>query len=153
MDHLLSIPREQYDDINRYFAAEPPAGKAAFLLSRMTGDGQDSAMEITDFISISEPVYELKAANGFGFQSPVLMDTIDMAMASCKNILLLYSLPELGDDSYDPLEDISNRVLFRIAYHYLPTGRHACLVYNKSRLFGRVWLRDSTTEPMKILIS
>jgi hypothetical protein len=153
MVYTLSVAKTHYELIHDYFA-EPDMGKrVAFLLTQIDSASNSCQINTTDFIAIDEHGSSRLAASVFGIQPPILMETIDKAMESCKSLLFLYSEPGVHDDGFNPAQSSSNRIVFRIAYHFLPFGQHACLAYDNSRLYGRAWLNDSTTEPMNIRIS
>lgn len=151
MNYMLSMPQSQYEKINNYFAEPSRGGKAAFFLTNINQDTKQCQIDITDFIAAEEWGSGAQTT-GFGIQSPALMDAIDKAMETCKSFLFLYSDPELGDDSFNPTKKTSNQIVFRIAYHYLPFGLHACMAYSNSGLRGSAWLKDSTLRPMEIMI-
>jgi hypothetical protein len=149
MKYQLSILKNQYDQINRYFSATDDS-KAAFLLSQTICGAKFCQINITDFIAADDIGRELTAGTGFAFASPALMDTIDMAMESCKSILLLYSDSTLPNETFQPAKSKGACKVFQIAYHYLPTGQHACLAFSQHKLYGCAWLPDATTAPMQI---
>lgn len=150
MEYALTVPRGIYDQINRYYKEAEPGKPLALLLTHIGVEGQSCRFDITDFVSLNEPI----TGNSAGFlQSPALMDAIDRAMESGMGILHLYSYPDAQAQSFDPVDNINNRILFRIAYHYLPSGPHACAAFNGASLIGKVWLRNLSTAPMTINIA
>lgn len=151
MNYLLSMPKNQYERINRYFKESAAGEKAAFLLTKVDEDGKQCTINITDFVAVEDPEKEARPI-GFGIQSPALMEAIDRAMESCKSFLFLYSDRDAGEGAFNPMKRASNQIVFRIAYHYLPFGLHACIAYSDSGLKGSAWLKDSTLRPMQIQI-
>lgn len=145
MTYTLSVPESCLDRINN-LRRNNGAGRTALLLSSIADDGANCAMDVTDFI-------ELESQGGSALlRSPAIMEAIDRAMEHCSAILLLHPEPCTDDSCFDPGTDMANRILFRIAYHYLPSGPHACIACGSRGLLGMVWLKDSTTVPMDIRV-
>jgi hypothetical protein len=151
MQYMLSMPQSQFEKINLYFAEPTHGRKAAFFLTNINQDNKQCQIDITDFIAAEEWGSGAQVS-GFGIQSPSLMDAIDKAMETSKSFLFLYSDNDLDDGGFNPTKKTTNQIVFRIAYHYLPFGLHACLAYSNSGLHGSAWLKDSTLRPMEIKI-
>lgn len=154
MDYLLSMKSSYYAQISNYFKEPCPNRKTAFLLSRISSGESSHEIDVTDFIGGCTTNSVLQAANGLWFESPTLMNAIDMAMESCKSILYLYAEPDPPEGGgINAFDSLYTRVLFRTAYHYLPFGLHTCLGFNRNKLHGSAWLADLSAEPMQIQIS
>lgn len=151
MKYLLSMPQSQYERINNYFAEPSSLGKTAFLLTNVNQNHTVCRLDVSEFFAADDMKTESQVA-GFSIQSPVLMDTIDRAMETCKSFLFLYADPARGEDGIDPIQSTTNHIVFRIAYHYLPSGLHACLAYKDAKFTGAAWLKNDKPQPMQIKI-
>jgi hypothetical protein len=151
MKYLLSMPKSQYERINNYFAEPSAGGKAAFLLTNVDQNQNQCQIDVSEFFAADDLKTESQIA-GFSIQSPLMMDAIDRAMETCKSFLFLYSDPAPGEDGADPMRTTTNQIVFRIAYHYLPSGLHACMAYKDSKFYGAAWLKDDKPQPLQIQI-
>lgn len=151
MHYVLFIPMRHYETICSYFKGSAGSRKAAFMMTHITKSNFICELEVTDFVSVERE--ESLAVNGLASHSHALMDVIDTAMETCKSILFAYSLPEAQDGAFNPAADMENRILFRVAYHYLPFGLHVCLAHTGAGLCGKVWFRNARTEPLSIQVT
>lgn len=151
MKYLLSVPKAHYEQIQRCFSNTSPSGKAAFLLTDVDQSASVCRIDVTEFFAADDLRTDAQTA-GFSIQSPLMMDAIDRAMEQGKSFLYLYSDPAQAEDGLGPADRTNNQIVIRIAYHYLPSGLHACMAMKDAKLCGTAWLKGATPQPVQIKI-
>lgn len=151
MKYLLSVPKAQYERIQRCFSDPSPSGKAAFLLTDVNQGKSTCLINVTEFFAADDLRTDAQTA-GFSIQSPLMMDAIDRAMETGKSFLYLYSDPGSSNASADPAYQTNKQIVIRIAYHYLPSGLHACMAFRDAKLSETAWLKGATPQQVQIHI-
>lgn len=146
MKYILELTRENVEQLMRYFDLRPFVMQAAFLLTDVAHRPGYCRLALHEFRGLGDADYEWNAADGLSLRAAAYLNALRIACGMGKSMIYMHSQSGKMCARHD------EKMMFRIAYAYIPFGIHASLYLLNGRIRGRIWLPGLKTAPLRIIV-
>jgi molybdopterin/thiamine biosynthesis adenylyltransferase len=151
MEYSLSIQEQHYDALIAHLFRDREVERAAYLLCSLSSTDLEKRLLVQDVIRVADDEIERESATDIVIRQVSFLRALKRAARNNLCFVFVHSHPE-GFLDHSSQDDREESTLFRTAYIRIhrEDAIHASLVISNRELpRGRVWLRDSTNQPIK----
>lgn len=152
MNYTLTFPEDKYIELTAHLFKDRTVERGAYALCRISSTDQETRLLVRTIIPVAEEDIIEATAVSMKITPRSFLRAMKTADQTKQVFVFIHSHPE-GFENHSGQDDVQEKMLFGTAYNRINTkGVHASLVLSSpEKPVGRVWLQDSTVEPMSMI--
>jgi molybdopterin/thiamine biosynthesis adenylyltransferase len=152
MKYTINFSEEIYQQLTDYLFSDLDIERAAYALCRISVNDDETRLLVRRIIPVIEEDIIKATKVSLSIKSQSFLRAMKQADISKQVFVFIHSHPT-GFETHSTQDDAEEKMLFRTAYNRIATkGVHASLVFSSpSKPVGRVWLSESTFEPISTI--
>ncbi len=152
MHYTLTFPEDKYKELTAHLFKDRTVERGAYALCRISSNNEQTKLLVRAIIPVAEE--DIIEATSVSMRiAPLSFLRVMKTADQTKQVFVFIHSHPTGFANHSRQDDLEEKMLFKTAYNRINTkGVHASIVLSSpDQPVGRVWLPDSTIEPISMI--